>query len=76
MNSNVPKRPVTRMEIVEALADVARASFKEQLDRQTRTCLTCEKFNEPKELCEKYGGRPPARIIAFGCDGYEDKVPF
>lgn len=46
------------------------------LERCTRTCLTCERFDEPNVVCNKYGGTPPPRIIAFGCDGYEDKVPF
>lgn len=75
MNSE-GKRPCTRMEIVEALADIAKQSFANELTKVVRSCLNCDKFDETNELCNKYGGRPPARIIAFGCDGYEEKVPF
>lgn len=51
-------------------------AVKEELDRATRTCLNCSRFDEPNELCGKYGGRPPARIIVLGCDGHEDEIPF
>jgi len=34
------------------------------------TCVNCVHFNEDKEVCTKGGvnARPPARIIAFGCE--------
>jgi hypothetical protein len=79
MNSDpraVGERGVNRRDIIEALADIARNAFIDELTLATRTCLTCDKFDEPNELCNKYGGRPPAKVIAFGCDGYEDRVPF
>ncbi len=42
------------------------------------SCISCMQFDETAEVCKKYGGRPPARVIAFGCSGYEDtgEVPF
>jgi hypothetical protein len=64
------------MEIIEALADIAKQSFANELTKVVRSCLNCDKFDEPNEICNKYGGRPPAKIIAFGCEGYEEKVPF
>lgn len=44
-----------------------------------RSCISCDHFNEPEEICKKFGQRPPARVIAFGCPAYddvEDSVPF
>lgn len=44
----------------------------------TPSCLSCSKFDENSETCLLVGERPPARIIAFGCERYEDSddIPF
>jgi len=65
-----------RGEIFNNIARHLGEVVKTELEACTRSCLTCDRFDEPNEICNKYGGRPPARVIAFGCDGYEDKVPF
>lgn len=42
-----------------------------------RTCLSCSYFTESTEGCERAnGGRPPARVIATSCAGYEELPPF
>lgn len=44
-----------------------------------QNCLNCKHFDEPKEVCTLFNNeRPPARIIAFSCDKYEDidEIPF
>lgn len=43
-----------------------------------RTCINCKWFNEAAEQCHFYQpvGRPPARIIANGCDAWDEKDPF
>lgn len=43
-----------------------------------KSCIYCEHFDEPSEVCKKYGQRPPARIIAMGCPDFEnnDDIPF
>lgn len=43
-----------------------------------RSCLSCENFIESNELCRKWQARPPARVIAFACEAYEDcdPIPF
>jgi hypothetical protein len=42
------------------------------------SCITCSRFNEPMELCNHFKAKPPARIIAFGCDQYLDteEIPY
>ena len=39
-------------------------------------CITCNNFDEQYEICKLVNVRPPARVIAFGCDSYDDKIPF
>lgn len=60
----------------EAIANHIMQHIKVALNQATRSCLACEHFNESNELCGYYNQKPPARIIAFGCDKYEDKIPF
>lgn len=51
--------------------DVARA-----IVQSMETCLNCQHFDEPSELCALAGQRPPARVIAHGCPMYAPAVPF
>ena len=43
-----------------------------------RSCLTCQHFDETRELCKPAQMRPPARVIANGCPKYDDiyDIPF
>lgn len=44
-----------------------------------KSCITCDWFEESSELCKKANARPPARVIAFGCESYDnvqDDIPF
>lgn len=48
-------------------------------EQLTRSCLSCDHFNEAQELCAKFNARPPARVIAFACTEYsniDDDIPF
>lgn len=47
------------------------------VDGLNQSCISCENFDESKELCKKFNARPPARIIALSCDSYIDiHIPF
>lgn len=39
-----------------------------------KTCLNCKFFNEAQELCARCvpPARPPARVITFGCEAFEE----
>lgn len=41
-----------------------------------RTCVTCEKFDLQSETCKQWNARPPAKVIAYGCDAYLEEIPF
>ena len=42
-----------------------------------RSCINCVSFNKPTEGCLNAGGqRPPAMVIALGCDSWEMDIPF
>ena len=66
------KRELVIIEIAKELGAVMR----KHLDESTRTCINCIHFNEPTEQCRLFKARPPARIIALGCDEYQDQIPF
>lgn len=55
-------------------------SLSETMDnilRSTRCCPNCENFSADEECkLATPRARPPATIIAFGCDGFKDGVPF
>lgn len=42
-----------------------------------RSCCNCEQFNKKTEGCLLGGDqRPPALVIALGCDSWEQEIPF
>lgn len=67
---------VSRVRAYRELAKDIAERVTEQLETLTKTCLTCEHFTEKTELCGLVNKRPPARVIAFGCEQYEDQIPF
>lgn len=58
--------------IVSALRDIAAKNHI------YTSCINCVNFREQSELCGLAMQRPPARVIVFGCDYWEDKdqIPF
>lgn len=49
----------------------------EALALARRSCINCAAFDLITEGCGKFGGaRPPAMVIAKGCEGYESGPPF
>jgi len=62
--------------LAKAIHDVA-VSFGTAAKRARRTCVNCQRFDERLEICKLASKRPPARVIAFGCDSFDpDDVPF
>lgn len=57
---------------------VLEQSIMEVIERAMlyRSCLTCNQFDEPTEVCALAGRRPPARTIAVGCPAYSEAPPF
>lgn len=51
-----------------------------EVKRALRTCVTCEQFDKDNETCKLTENlRPPANVIAYGCDKYQfefDDIPF
>lgn len=41
-----------------------------------RTCANCTQCDLDKDICKKYGAKPPIRVIAFGCPEWTLKLPF
>ena len=78
------------MKFQPKLRDEVRIEFKSMVENGLRriietdvrypfkTCLNCDHFEEKLENCKIWKTRPPARVIAFGCDKFDDKewIPF
>lgn len=82
MNKPIPKAR-------QSYADDFVYRFKQFLTNEIpefspiQTCINCVKFNEQQEYCAFFRARPPARVIAFGCNtkAYEEnyldaEIPF
>lgn len=41
-----------------------------------RSCVNCDHFNEPDEVCALCAARPPAKVIVLGCDSWTEEIPF
>lgn len=78
--SNISFRALTLIGVGHELEKVLRRyAGKDGQDGLTPSCISCEHFRESTEECNAANGqRPPARIIAFGCNLYRDKddIPF
>lgn len=53
------------------------AGTMDNIMRATKCCPNCQHFTIDEECkLATPRARPPAKIIAFGCDGYKEGVPF
>jgi hypothetical protein len=52
-------------------------TLKNTLQNATKSCPNCEHWTGVRELCGLNMKRPPATVIAFGCECFEDNgCPF
>lgn len=71
-----------RLELIQQIAMSVTNEIIVGLQEATHTCLHCEFWLKERELCNNAincpGGaaRPPANIIAFGCDHFKRDIPF
>jgi len=67
----------TRSEALNEIAKVITETIIKVLDNNLRSCLNCSRFNESREACNLYQARPPAKVIAKGCEKWDEiNVPF
>lgn len=75
MSSDIREK-LSRQQIAETVAELLKPAIAQAIENATRTCITCDHWQKPTELCALYGKRPPAHVIAFGCPAYENEIPF
>lgn len=61
---------------IEAVGEVLTNATTRLVEQALKTCVVCDHWNQSKETCALNGLRPPARIIAFGCECFENEIPF
>lgn len=61
---------------LDAFAKECARLIRTELERASKTCVRCEHFDEKFELCRLNNLRPPARIIAEGCECFTEEIPF
>lgn len=61
---------------IEAASREIDANVTRLLQAAVKTCIVCDHFNKGKETCLLNNLRPPAEIIAFGCECFENEIPF
>jgi len=48
----------------------------EDTRRMLHCCPNCWHWIEANEECELAHARPPAKVIAFGCEKFSEQIPF
>lgn len=55
----------------------AFANWLDAIVKTTRCCPNCTRFDNVRETCDANDDkRPPAKIIAFGCNAFKGIAPF
>jgi len=75
MTDNIRRMP-DRQVMFKSLADLIQPAIIDALEKATKSCVTCDNFDQAGEKCKLNNLRPPARIIAFGCECFQDDIPF
>lgn len=59
---------------IAAMAKMHQRLVKNQI---VRSCLNCIQFNPKTEGCDLAGGqRPPAEVIVYACNLWDQDIPF
>lgn len=72
-------RQEAHTEVYSALVNSVKRVLENQDHFPYQNCLKCLNFDEkPNEICRLYDMRPPAKVIVYGCDKFEDgsDIPF
>jgi hypothetical protein len=64
--------------LIDQLRHISPILHDEKFDKFRKNCCNCANFNNQLESCITYKVRPPAKIIAYGCDSFIhiDEIPF
>jgi hypothetical protein len=70
-------RDIERIDIYAYIQGVMR-KLTDERHYPYRNCLNCQHFTEGLEYCKHWQAKPPARVIAFGCNSHLDieGIPF
>lgn len=61
---------------IELFAAKASRLFADEIRKLHVNCVVCENFDKRSETCNLNKLRPPAEIIAYGCEMFIEEIPF
>ena len=68
--------PIPR-QFVGDISGTLRNCIESNVQRAMVCCPNCEHFDRRNEKCGLNGKRPPANVVAFGCECFKhDDIPF
>ena len=67
---------MNRSETIKQLSGELCNELIKILDNNLRSCINCVNFNQEAEICGVFNARHPAKIIARGCESWNDVAPF
>ena len=59
----------------EEFGEAIIEAIENHSEKSRRHCLKCVNWDNSKEICQKFGQRPPLAVIVAGCHEY-DIIPF
>jgi hypothetical protein len=75
MNSNFRQLPPEQLdELVMRVTQRIGAKIPYALLSLCRNCPMCDNWNPDGELCKLANARPPATVIAFGCEAFKSTM--
>lgn len=63
-------------ELKELGPDAAKTIVTDIFTTYFPNCVNCDNFDESTEVCSLVNQRPPAKIIARGCERWIVRIPF
>lgn len=71
-------RPILRQEAWNELQSSLVKILNNPRAIPYQNCLNCKHWNYGQEICNRFNSRPPADVIVYSCDYYDDNddIPF
>lgn len=71
-------RAIPHGDLFSTINESIRKFINNSANHPFQNCLNCKSWDFGKDICGKYGAKPPTEIIVYSCESYEDgeDIPF